>query len=551
MTTPELVFLHIPKTAGTSQRRSFAQYYGRENIFWIGDDCPGEVRDYPARELQGRLVVGGHKPLSFYPRRLDALYCAVLRDPVHRAISLFSYYTQPESAQTALGRQTRAAILERMRKQGMNPDSMLGSIRDCQAFRREISNVQCGYLSRSRKTFKGALHSLRKNDFILGSLNEYNRFHQRLGELLGWPDEEPGALNLSKANYESGYLGDPELVAQLRELNEEDYKLTQFLHREHDDLYVNLRNPARRQQRLGRLTIKPWRTALARQDWRQIARQYWPARDKGSSPWPSGQVLICESRSLMYVSIPGPADPAVRRMMLACSAVPHRDAALGLGLGRVLSNFNTGLMLRDHSQARVDELLADRQLLRFALLQDPITRLLDVYVQKFAQQRADLARTPRLAALVRVFHADASTPLEDSISFREFVTGILGQKPHEQHPLWARQSLYLEAVGGCDRLYRQDRIEVLRSDLEQLRGITGQFPETKTGTCPGAAHAAKSVLSDGEYADCRAHALPSDTSVWRDRLVDERLAEQILSYYAQDCDLYNDMADKGKLVINQ
>lgn len=548
--SPELVFLHIPKTAGTTQRRSFAQYYGRENIFWIGDDCPSDVRDYPARELQGRLVVGGHKPLSFYPRSLDALYCAVLRDPVQRAISLFSYYTQPESAQTARGRQTRAAILERMRKEGMDPGSMLRSIRDCQAFRREISNVQCSYLSRSRKTFKGALLSLRKNDFVLGSLNEYIRFHQRLGELLGWPDDEPRALNLSKANYENAYLDDSELVAQLHELNEEDYKLTQFLQREHDDLYVNLRNPARRRQRLGRLSIKPWMTALARQDWRQIARQYWPARDKGDLPWLQGQVLICESRSLMYVSIPGPADPAVRRVMLACSAVPHRDVVLGLGLGRVLSNFNTGLLLRDYSRARVEELLADRTLLRFALLQDPITRLLDVYVQKFVQQRASLALTPRLAALVRVFHTDASTPLEDSISFREFVTGILGQQPREQHLLWARQSLYLEAVGGCDRLYRQDRIDVLRGDLEQLRGITGEFPETKKGVCPGAANAAEGAPGDAQFADCRAHALPEDTSVWRDHLVDARLAEQILSYYARDRDLYNNAADEGKLVIN-
>ena len=114
-------------------------------------------------------------------------------------------------------------------------------------------------------------------------------------------------------------------------------------------------------------------------------------------------------------------------------------------------------------------------------------------------------------------------------------------------PLWC---LYLEAVGGCDRLYRQDRIDVLRADLEQLRGITGQFPETKTGARTSAAQAAEGAPGDGKYADCRAHALPGDISVWRDRLVDARLAEQILSYYAEDLELYNGMADEGKLVIN-
>jgi hypothetical protein len=35
MTRPELVFLHIPKTAGTSQLNAFSQYYGAGNVFCI------------------------------------------------------------------------------------------------------------------------------------------------------------------------------------------------------------------------------------------------------------------------------------------------------------------------------------------------------------------------------------------------------------------------------------------------------------------------------------------------------------------------------------
>ena len=550
MTAPELVFLHIPKTAGTSQHRSFLQYYGRDNIYWIGDDCPGDVRVYPAREVGERFLVGGHKPLSFYPRRLDALFCAILRDPVQRAISLYSYYTQPELAQTEYARQTRAEILERMQKQGMNPDSMLDSIRQCQPFRREISNMQCAYVSRSRRTFEGALQGLRKHDFVLGSMRDYQRFHRYLGELLEWPDEEPGALNLSKANYESAYIEDNELVALLRELNTEDYKLTEFLSREYDDLYVNLSNRSRRLRRLRRLVMKPWMTRLARSDWQQVARRYWPAREGNGAYGLLGQVMVSESAGLLYVSIPGPADPLVKRLMLESSAIPHQDAALGLGLGRVASNFKTGLMLQDYSETRIREILEDPRFFRFAMLRDPVTRLVDVYVQKFVLNRGDLARTPRLAGLVRLFNAAAGDQLEQSISFREFLAGVLHQKPDEQHPLWAPQSHYLGAVGGCDRLYRQDRVDELSHDLMQLRGIPRDVLQHSKPLPVGGLLAGESSVSDGKYADSRPDALPQDSSLWRDRLVDSVVTAQILACYAQDRDLYNGMADKGKLVVN-
>ena len=82
MTRPELVFLLIPKAAGTSQQNAFALHYGSENIFWIGKDCRPNIWHYPRAQVGERYVVGGHKRLSFYPRGLDSLYCAILRDPV-------------------------------------------------------------------------------------------------------------------------------------------------------------------------------------------------------------------------------------------------------------------------------------------------------------------------------------------------------------------------------------------------------------------------------------------------------------------------------------
>jgi hypothetical protein len=539
---PELIFLHIPKAAGTSQRRSFRQYYGPENIFWIGDDCPGEVRRYPREQVGERLLVGGHKPLSFYPRDFDPLYCAVLRDPVERAISLFAYYTQPEMARSENERKVRQGILNRLLKEGIDPNSMFNSIRQCRSFRQEISNMQCAYISNSRANFKGALKSLRQHDFVLGSIKHYGRFHRRLGELLEWPNEEPDALNRSKENYASAYLDLEELVALLHELNAEDSKLMDFVVREHDGLYERQRDPQGRQKRLCRLPLRPWMSRDAQMNWGKTAGQLWPTRANAQLPWPRDKIFVSQANHLLYMAIPGPAIGIVRRLMLDSSAVQHQDAALGLGLGRILARFETGLMLGDRSGDQIEQILEDDAYFRFSVLHEPVTRLIDVYTDKFVVNRAELVEAPRLAALVA---GVAGVPgrdtadVDEGISFREFVAAILGQKPQQQHWLWAQQFLYLRGLCGYDKLYRPDQLTILQRDLEKLRGFSFTLPAVAPGAGTFPRAAGEGLEIGGKYADCRAADLPRDPSVWRSHLLDAMLRDLILEYYARDCELYN------------
>lgn len=542
--TPELVFLHIPKTAGTSQHRSFRQYYGRENVFWIGDDCSADVRKYPADQISGRLLVGGHKPLSFYPKRFDPLFCAVLRDPVERAISLFVYYTQPHLALSEGGRQVRESILERLQKKGMDPHSMINSIRNCRSFRREISNMQCTYISSSHSNFEGALKSLQGHDFILGTLNDYERFHRRLGDLLDWPEGKPGALNRSKGNYAGAYLRDEQLVALLREHNREDYKLLEFVTHEHDGLFVNLRNPAQRQQRLRSLPLDPWISKSAKLGWENIGRQLWPLRGGDNLPWPQDKILVSEAHRLLYMAIPGPVNAVVYRLMLDCSSIEHQDAARGLGLGRVLTRFETGLMLSDRSAAQAEAILGDSEYFKFACVREPVDRLVGVYVQKFVLNRRQLLGEPRLAALIAGVQGGGDTAnVDEGISFREFVTTILHQEPQQQHWLWAPQYLYLQGLRGYDKLYRSDQLELLRDDLKKFRGLSVTIPKPALSPVAAPRLAGQDAVTPAKFADCRPPELSPEPSEWRDQLVDRALCEQILQYYAQDRDLYNSAAD--------
>jgi len=539
--TPELVFLHIPKTAGTSQQRAFLQYHGSENVFWIGYDCPPGVRRYPAGLVGDSLLVGGHKPLSFYPGHFDPLYCAVLRDPVERAISLYVYYTQPQLASSAEERETRREILQRLQEKGMDPGSMLNSLRNCRSFRREVSNQQCAYISGSRDNFDGALRSLRQHDFLLGTIEDYSRFYARLVELLAWPDNEPAILNRSKDNYAGTYLEDEALVALLRELNTQDQKLLDFVNREHAGLYERQRDPQARLRRLQGLPLLPWISRNGREDWKQLAARFWPAKSEGSLAWPRDRILVEETSKLMYMPIPGPANACPQVAMLEHSSVAHPRAVLALGLGRVLARFATGLMLADRNRAEIDAILQDDTYFRFAILNDPVARLVDVYVDRFVLNRSELPDSPRLAALVAWVQGKAAPDVDEGISFREFVTAVLGQKTHRQHWLWKPQYLYLQGLPGYDKLYRQDQLHILESDLMRLRGVPVTIP--KSAPLPGSAPAGAGTVSSGRYADCRCAALPAEPARWRDQLVDSTLCQAILTGYSRDCELYNRTAE--------
>lgn len=540
---PELVFLHIPKTAGTSQRHTFTEYYGRENVFWVGRDCPGAIRRFPARLVGARPVMGGHKQLSFYPRRLDPLYCAVLRNPAERAISLFNYHTQLDRASTQEKRQDRERILATLLRDGLDPDSLVNSLRNCKTFRKKVANVQCAYLSRSGNTFQGVLETLRQQDVILGTLDQYELFHQRLGNLLEWPGQQAPTLNRSGKNSPSPDLEDPELLAVLREINEEDYKLWDFVTQEHQGLYVNVREPLERQRRLKRLQLKPWWARDARKNWRAVAGQLWPPRDGAPLSNPQDRILVGEKAGLLCLTPPGPHTNIVERLMLDSSCVSNREAVKTLGQGRVITRFKTGLLMGDRDAAQARSMMQDSRYFRFAVVSEPVSRLVELYVDMFVVRRNDMVKGSVPERIVATVQGHDRADTLEGISFREFVTCLVRRAPQEHPWLWAPQDLYLKGMPEYDKVYRQDQLHLLASDLLSRKGLSVHIPAS--APAPGSApkFAGQGMVSEGEYADSRPGALPTDVSQWRDKLVDRSLCEQILQYYDRDCTLYNARTD--------
>ncbi len=87
----KLIFLHIPKTAGTSLRHSVEQEYGAENCVNVYNDSLdyfASIKDELERAsvVYGHLCYGVHHALG-----IEGRYVTLLREPVARVISFYNH----------------------------------------------------------------------------------------------------------------------------------------------------------------------------------------------------------------------------------------------------------------------------------------------------------------------------------------------------------------------------------------------------------------------------------------------------------------------------
>lgn len=92
---PAAIFLHIPKTAGTTLLSILDRQYAPEAIYSFDGDAHASVARFKALDSAGRAkirLLRGHMAYGLHEYLPDpALYFTVLRDPVARVISYYNY----------------------------------------------------------------------------------------------------------------------------------------------------------------------------------------------------------------------------------------------------------------------------------------------------------------------------------------------------------------------------------------------------------------------------------------------------------------------------
>lgn len=212
---PQLIYFHIEKSAGSSQRRLFYDNYGKDDVYWMGlEQGPRKPTDLK-KGYQDRRILGGHFGYHTFARdERTLLFSAVIRDPVERAISLFNY-----CATTAPER-----IRKNWLSRGLKPTSMLDTINGSRSFVGQVRDLQCKQICGAAR-FEQAHELIHSKNFIVGCFDRLPQYNLCLGSLLNWSVQAMGRHNAGPDGYRDAILAEPGLVEAVRDLNQEDQKL--------------------------------------------------------------------------------------------------------------------------------------------------------------------------------------------------------------------------------------------------------------------------------------------------------------------------------------
>jgi hypothetical protein len=208
-TYPELISLHIPKTAGTSFRNILKTNYGEEQVVRLDINAKGEIRVnemiYHKKSLPDVRVIHGHFVYQDLIKnfKLPENYNLItwVRDPVERVVSNF-YYLE--------------ARIKELLDEEHNNLNILSKLQ------RTLIEYARAEINRNRQTKFLTGSKLEDFDFI-GICEFFEQELIRLSTVLNWVDI-PMALYHNKTKTKEKQL--PENVLnEIRELNKDDVHL--------------------------------------------------------------------------------------------------------------------------------------------------------------------------------------------------------------------------------------------------------------------------------------------------------------------------------------
>lgn len=213
MTDRIVIFLHIPKAAGSTLNRVIAQNYPPAAILKAGGKSDAALLDEVTGEVR---LIAGHRPFGMHAQLTRPFtYITVLRDPVERVLS--QYHFVKRLAEHPLHRAVASGEL---------------SLRD---YARQLPDVQTRYLAGSSTDDAALLEQAKTNlatHFAVAGLTE--RFDETLVLLqraLGWKVRPFANSNVSAGRPKSDGNSREDLDA-IRECNQLDLALYDFA-REH------------------------------------------------------------------------------------------------------------------------------------------------------------------------------------------------------------------------------------------------------------------------------------------------------------------------------
>jgi hypothetical protein len=253
-----LVFVHIPKTAGSALEEALAVHLGEDNCLLARDGKVGKIhatrigktiwsvrkharnlvlrvrgidqslpKDYPKANLSQLRLLDGHFSLGNEPRTgRDPVYLTLVRDPVDRFLSDF-YYRFDIRARWPEGKR------ERHKFWTYDVDRFVDFV---YARRRwNELNLQCLYLGRENN-FAAARRAIDNRVFLAAPAHRMDALLELLGPILGLKSAAAPRSNVGRARQGKAPPSE-ETLAKIREMVPEDQRLFEYVSSVFDDVY--------------------------------------------------------------------------------------------------------------------------------------------------------------------------------------------------------------------------------------------------------------------------------------------------------------------------
>ncbi len=235
MQNKTLMILHIPKCAGTTLRTILERQYPLADIYKIKSDIRGdqvrlanmsEIFKRPIRAVFGHYAYGLHSALA--PGQ-PFEYVTVLRDPVARVVSLYSY-TRTESPAHYLSNAARAMTLGEFVTSGVTWQVDNGMVRQlCGADRFKMTaraqqvpydDCEIPFKAVTRQHLEAAKVNL-DTFALVGFVEYFDRFLARMQARFSWRIPAYKNRNVSRESVTPS----ADDVQAIRGLNELDFEL--------------------------------------------------------------------------------------------------------------------------------------------------------------------------------------------------------------------------------------------------------------------------------------------------------------------------------------